>query len=92
MPVDEQRSVERMEQPTEPGAAGPGAAEEDRPGGDRITVGSGDENVAKIQLAARWAEAFAPPDDDSLEDVLRRFYRSYAYIDAVTHNVTPEEA
>jgi hypothetical protein len=58
----------------------------------RISVGSGDEQVAKIQLAARWAEEHALDGSDSLEAVLQRFYRAYAYIDAVTHNVAPDEA
>jgi hypothetical protein len=57
---------------------------------ERISVGSGDENVAKIQLAARWTEAYAPDEGDSLDEALRRFYHAYAYIDSVTHSVTPE--
>ena len=56
---------------------------------ERIGVGSGDEQVAKIQLAARWAEAFAP-QQDTMEAALQRFYRAYAYVDSVTHSVTPE--
>jgi hypothetical protein len=40
---------------------------------DRIGVGSGDENVAKIQLASRWAEEYAPMTGDTLEEALRRF-------------------
>jgi hypothetical protein len=59
---------------------------------ERLGVGSGDENVAKIQLAARWTEAFAPHAGDSLEAALQRFYRAYAFIDSVTHGVAPEEA
>ena len=39
------------------------------PRSDRIMVGSGDENVAKIQLAARWAEAFADEAEDSLDAI-----------------------
>ena len=58
----------------------------------RIGVGSGDENVAKIQLAARWAEAYGPDDRDSLEAALQRFRRAYSYIDSVTHNVAPDES
>ncbi len=58
----------------------------------RIGVGSGDEQVAKIQLAARWAEGYSLDGRDSLEAMLQRFYRAYAYIDAVTHNVTPDDA
>ena len=59
---------------------------------DRIDVGSGDENVAKIQLAARWAEAYPPPSGDSLEEALRRFKRAYTYVDSVTKLVDPDEA
>jgi hypothetical protein len=78
---------------TEPGSPSDhsGDLQDDRSPGDRISVGSGDEMVARIQLAARWAEAFAPEDSDSLEESLRRFYRAYSYIDAVTHGVSPEE-
>lgn len=61
-----------------------------RASNERISVGSGDENVAKIQLAARWTEAYAPDEGDSLDEALRRFYHAYAYIDSVTHSVTPE--
>jgi hypothetical protein len=89
--VHEQSTPEGTE--TEPGAVPDRMGEplDDRPPGDRISVGSGDEMVARIQLAARWAEAFAPEDSDSLEETLRRFYRAYSYIDAVTHGVAPEE-
>jgi hypothetical protein len=56
-----------------------------------ISVGNGDENVAKIQLAARWAEHFAPESDDTLEDALRRFKRVYMYVDSVSKLVEPDE-
>ncbi len=59
---------------------------------ERIIVGSGDENVAKIQLAARWAEQFAPEDGDSLDAALNRFRRAYAYIDSVSKLVDPDGA
>lgn len=58
--------------------------------GAYISVGSGDEQVARIQLAARWAEAYAPADGDSLEAVLHRFQRAYSYIDSVIHDVEPD--
>jgi hypothetical protein len=57
---------------------------------DRVGVGSGDENVAKIQLATRWAEQFAP-SDDSLDAALKRFKQAYTYIDSVTKLVDPEQ-
>jgi len=59
---------------------------------DKIGVGSGDENVAKIQLASRWAEAYAPATGDSLEEALRRFKRVYTYVDSVTKLVDPDES
>ncbi len=86
-----------MEQGTTAGAAtGPGAtAGAETPGAvdarmAKISVGSGDENVAKIQLAARWAEEFAPADGDSLDATLARFRRAYTYIDSVSKLVDPE--
>ncbi|MCC7367649.1 MAG: hypothetical protein IT306_04465 [Chloroflexi bacterium] len=59
---------------------------------ERIGVGSGDENVAKLQLAARWAEQFAPSGDDTLEAALARFKRAYHYVDSVTKLVEPDPA
>jgi hypothetical protein len=59
---------------------------------ERIGVGSGDENVAKVQLAARWAEEFAPATGDSLDEALRRFKRVYTYVDSVTKLVDPDES
>ena len=59
---------------------------------DKIAVGSGDENVAKIQLAARWSETYAPATGDSLEEALRRFKRVYTYVDSVTKLVDPDES
>jgi hypothetical protein len=60
--------------------------------GERVSVGSGDENVAKLQLAARWAELFAPEADDTLEAMLGRFKRAYHYVDSVTKLVEPDPA
>jgi hypothetical protein len=59
---------------------------------ENIGVGSGDENVAKVQLAARWAEEYAPATGDSLEEALRRFKRVYNYVDSVTKLVDPDES
>src|SRR5918912_3500500 len=71
-------------------APGPGGAPEDRRDGrpERIGVGSPDDNVTRIQLAARWSEAYAPRDD-SLGAILKRFRAAYEYLDAVTHGVEP---
>lgn len=71
------------------GAEAPGAVSARA---ERISVGSGDENVAKIQLAARWAEQFAPPGGDSLDGALARFRRAYTYIDSVSKLVDPDGA
>jgi hypothetical protein len=58
--------------------------------GERIGVGGGDDSVSRIQLAARWAEAFSG-EGDSLAGVLRRFRAAYEYLDAVIHGVEPPE-
>lgn len=72
-------------------STGPGPRpEEDEPRGERISVGGGDENVAKIQLAARWAEQYAPASGDSLDAALRRFKQAYMYVDSVTKLVEPD--
>src|SRR5690242_11774057 len=64
---------------------------EDRGGrGERIGVGGGDDSVSRIQLAARWAEAYGQ-DDDSLGSVLKRFRAAYDYLDAVIHGVEPPD-
>jgi hypothetical protein len=57
----------------------------------RIGVGGGDDQMARIQLAARWSEAFAPEDGDSLGNMLKRFRTAYDYLDAVIHGVEPAD-
>ena len=59
--------------------------------GDRIGVSGGDENVAKIQLAARWSEHYAPDNGDSLDAALQRFQRVYNYVDSVTKLIDPNQ-
>jgi hypothetical protein len=56
----------------------------------RIGVGGGDDSVSRIQLAARWAEAYAT-EGDSLGGMLRRFRAAYDYLDAVIHGVEPPD-
>jgi hypothetical protein len=56
-----------------------------------IGVQAGDEAVAKLQLAARWAERYSG-GAEGINDVLRRFRTAYAYVDAVTNGIEPEEA
>ena len=58
--------------------------------GERIGIGGGDDSVTRIQLAARWAEAYGPVTD-SLGGILRRFRAAYEYLDAVTHGVEPPD-
>lgn len=72
-----------------PGAESSGAPDERAGRGDRIAVSSGDEAGLRLQLAARWAEAYAPEHGDSLVAALARFRRAYEYLDAVTHGVEP---
>ena len=57
---------------------------------DRIGVGGSDEIVAKLQLAARWAEQYAPDNGDSLDAALIRFRRAYNYLDSVTKLIDPQ--
>lgn len=59
--------------------------------GDRVGVSGGDENVAKLQLAARWSEHYAPDEGDTLEAALQRFRRAYNYVDSVTKLVDPDQ-
>lgn len=56
--------------------------------GDRIGIGGGDDSVTRIQLAARWSEAYAP-ERDTLGGILKRFRAAYEYLDSVTHGVEP---
>ena len=58
--------------------------------GDRIAVASQDDAVARIQLAARWAESYTP-EGDSLGGMLKRFRAAFEYLDAVIHGVEPAE-
>src|SRR3712207_8169620 len=57
---------------------------------ERISVGGGDDAVTRMQLAARWAEAYGT-GPDSLGNILKRFRAVYEYLDAVTHGVEPAE-
>ncbi len=60
--------------------------------GERIGIGGGDDSVTRIQLAARWAEAYGRgPASDSLGSILKRFRAAYEYLDAVTHGIEPPD-
>jgi hypothetical protein len=63
---------------------------DDRPRRGDIGIGGGDDSVSRIQLAARWAEAYGK-DSDSLTSVLKRFRTAYEYVDAIIHGVDPPE-
>jgi len=63
---------------------------DERPRRGDIGIGGGDDSVSRIQLAARWAEAYGK-DSDSLASVLKRFRTAYDYLDAVIHGVDPPE-
>jgi hypothetical protein len=56
-----------------------------------IGVQASDEAVAKLQLAARWAERYSSPSDD-VGTVLRRFRKAYDFLSAVTNGVEPNES
>jgi len=73
-----------------PGEGQPRPEAESPRRGDRISVGAPDESVSRIQLAARWAEAYTA-DGESLATILRRFRVAYEYLDAVTHGVEPPD-
>ena len=85
-------SVGGVDVQTEPERAPTSELDAIRSANERIGVGSADENVARIQLAARWAETYGQDGEDSLEAALHRFRRAYTYIDSVTHGLEPEES
>ncbi len=59
--------------------------------GDRVGISGGDENVAKLQLAARWSEQYAPEEGDTLDSALQRFRRVYNFVDSVSKLVDPDQ-
>lgn len=64
--------------------------ERERPESQHVNVTASDESVAKLQLAARWAEMYAQ-GDDSMQATLRRFRRAYEFLEAITHGIQPPE-
>ncbi|MCC7105635.1 MAG: hypothetical protein IT307_10865 [Chloroflexi bacterium] len=56
-----------------------------------ISVGGASEDITMFQLAARWAEKFAPSNGDSLADMLKRYRLAYEFLDAVAHGNKPPE-
>jgi hypothetical protein len=78
-------AVDPEESSTPPIQMGP------RPEPDIIGLTSPSETVAIYQLAARWAERYADPDDN-LQAMLERFREAYTYLDSVSHGLEPAEA
>ncbi len=60
-------------------------------GSNLIGLTGPSETIAVYQLAARWAERYADPQDD-LRAMLERFHQAYVYLDAVTHGMEPPNA
>jgi hypothetical protein len=56
-----------------------------------ISVGGASEDITLFQLAARWAEKFAPSGGDTLADMLKRYRVAYEFLDAVAHGNKPPE-
>ena len=81
-----ERSTPEIAAETPPGGGAPGAAQTPAV----IGLGGGDDSTLRIQLAARWAERFAPEHGDSLAASLERFRRAFEYLDAVTHGIEPQ--
>jgi hypothetical protein len=55
----------------------------------QIALDSTDEEVLLVQLAARWAERFAPPGETG-SSAAWRFRTAFEYLGAVTHGVEPQ--
>lgn len=77
------------EQPSEEAQGGAQKEKEERRDEHLIAVSAGDESVAKLQLAARWAERFGSRNEDSMLSMLKRFRLAYEYLDAITHGIEP---
>jgi hypothetical protein len=52
-----------------------------------IDVRGPGERGARLQLAARWAERFAPREGDHERAALERFRTAHDYVDDVTHGI-----
>jgi hypothetical protein len=70
--------------------AGDAAAQGPWPASDLVSVSGPSEQIAILQLAARWAERYADPNDD-LHVMLRRFRLAYRFLDAVSDGMEPPE-
>ncbi len=54
-----------------------------------IDVRGPDERSAQVQLAARWAERYAPLEGDKERAALERFRITHDYVDDVIHGIKP---
>jgi hypothetical protein len=54
-----------------------------------VQVRGPDERGALIDLAARWAEIYAPHEGDDERSALERFRIVHGYLDAVIHGIEP---
>jgi hypothetical protein len=55
-----------------------------------IDVRGPDERNAQLQLAARWAERYAPPAGDTERAARERFRITHDYIDDVIRGIEPK--
>ena len=55
-----------------------------------IDVRGPDERNAQLQLAARWAERYAPPAGDTERAARERFRITHDYVDDVIHGIEPK--
>jgi hypothetical protein len=63
-----------------------------RSSGHDLQVRGPDERGALIDLAARWAEIYAPDEADDEWSALERFRAAHDYLDAVIHGIEPPTA
>jgi len=54
-----------------------------------IDIRGPDERSAQLQLAARWAERYAPPVGDTERAARKRFRLTHDYVDDVIHGIEP---
>ena len=55
-----------------------------------IDIRGPDEGSARVQLAARWAERYAPPEGDTERAARERFRITHDYVDDVIHGIEPK--
>jgi hypothetical protein len=55
-----------------------------------IDIRGPDERSAQVQLAARWAERYAPLEGDNQRAARERFRITHDYVDDVIHGIEPQ--